>query len=119
MGIAADYGGRLGKFNVKEGTIARLLTGYPSHSFVVDRNEARELFNDVGVPKKALAELGEELRRFGERGLRGKDGPFNFYFTSELEEKNVEEKHPRRSGKSEAKEGKENAENGDRGAPDE
>lgn len=65
MLIASDYGERLtrrGK-NAKEGAIGRLVGGYPSHEFVIDREEACELFHQVRElteQELALAELVEE-----------------------------------------------------------
>lgn len=48
--IAQEYGDRLSTTNVSRGTIERLLSSYPSHEFVIDRDEARELFNRVEIP---------------------------------------------------------------------
>jgi hypothetical protein len=45
--ISQEYGDRLRGPNVKKGTIEKLLGGYPSHEFVIDREEARELFERV------------------------------------------------------------------------
>ena len=52
MLIGYDYGERLNnKFkNLKAGALQKLTTGYPSHSFVIDRKEARDLFKDVDRP---------------------------------------------------------------------
>lgn len=52
--ISSEYGNRLRTPNVKEDTVARLAGGYPSHDFVIDRREARELFADVRVPSDDL-----------------------------------------------------------------
>ena len=64
MEIAAQYGQRLGKFNPKANSISKLLTGYPSHNFVIDRQEAETLFKNVEPPKEILREFGEYLRRY-------------------------------------------------------
>ncbi len=113
MGIAAEYGGRLGKFNVKKDTIPTLLNGYPSHSFVIDRREARELFKNVDIPKESIAKCGEDLRQFGEDRVF-KNQPIHFYFTPESnisfgeeKEKNDAKKHSQRSRKSKARKSKE------------
>ncbi|MFG6458724.1 SDH family Clp fold serine proteinase [Roseateles sp. BYS96W] len=47
--IASEYGRRLNGHgsNLKEGALDDLVAGYPSHSFVIDRKEARQLFNSV------------------------------------------------------------------------
>ncbi len=125
MGIAAEYGERLGKFNLKQGTIPALLTDYPSHGFVIDRREARELFENVEVPKETIRKLGKEFRRFGHRSF--KSSPFHFYYTSEAnisfdeeqeEKKNNGGGNPKSRRKGKAQEGKENAEKGKRGTPE-
>lgn len=47
--IAHEYGRRLDGHgsNLKDGALDTLVAGYPSHSFVIDRKEARDLFNSV------------------------------------------------------------------------
>lgn len=52
MRIAHQYGTRLagGTDNLREDTIDRLVAAYPSHGFVIDRQEAAELFNCVREP---------------------------------------------------------------------
>jgi hypothetical protein len=47
--IAHEYGSRLDGHgsNLKEGALDSLVAGYPSHSFVIDRKEARRLFKSV------------------------------------------------------------------------
>lgn len=52
MGIALAYGERLKKKseNLKDGTLNKLIVGYPAHGFVIDRSEARELFEKVSSP---------------------------------------------------------------------
>ncbi len=59
MNVARDYGDRLlsvGK-NPKDKTLEKFITGYPSHTFVVDRDEATKLFNRVTTPEKVDEEL--------------------------------------------------------------
>lgn len=55
MKIAEQYGDRLNARaqNLKEHALARLLTAYPSHGFVIDFKEARELFLRVRQPREA------------------------------------------------------------------
>lgn len=49
MNISQQYGDRLGAKggNILDGTVARLTAAYPSHSFVIDREEAKGLFKNV------------------------------------------------------------------------
>lgn len=55
MQIAHEYGSRLDKYssNLQEGALNRLIVKYPSHEFVIDRKEAKELFKKVGKPSNA------------------------------------------------------------------
>ena len=60
--IAHQYGERLvssaGKAsNVKDGTLLKLVAEYPSHEFVIDITEARELFKTVREPTREEAAL--------------------------------------------------------------
>jgi hypothetical protein len=65
MQITHEYGERLDghSSNLKEGSLDKLVAGYPSHSFVIDRKEARELFRRVGPPSRAEADLCNILWR--------------------------------------------------------
>lgn len=88
--IAWEYGRRLEAWskNLKDRSLAKLITGYPSHEFVIDRQEAETLFNDVEVPlpdELNLTELlrgdslrgaggGNDIRYLGSGGERPKDG---------------------------------------------
>lgn len=60
--IAYAYGERLNAYskNLLPGALARLVTSYPSHGFVIDRKEARELFECIRAP----GEIEEQLGRF-------------------------------------------------------
>ncbi len=62
MHIAGDYGERLKTKNLKERSLARLMEGYPSHSFVIDRHEAAELFERVRPPNAEETDLAECLK---------------------------------------------------------
>jgi hypothetical protein len=55
MSIAHEYGLRLNASSkiLKEGMLDALVANYPSHSFVIDRKEASELFNNVESPTSA------------------------------------------------------------------
>ena len=54
--IAKEYGKRIAR-NVKGDAVSKLLLDYPSHDFVIDPVEARELFEDVEEPIASLQEL--------------------------------------------------------------
>jgi hypothetical protein len=58
MRIASEYGERLGKENLLEGGLNRLVAAYPTHGFVIDRTEAKEIFKSVQKPSEKLAGLG-------------------------------------------------------------
>jgi hypothetical protein len=62
--IASEYATRLGKGNLKEGALHRLVEGYPAHGFVIDKKEARELFTVVEEPNEDLLELGRVTRSY-------------------------------------------------------
>lgn len=48
--IAYHYGQRLSNGNLHPGALNKLISGYPSHGFVIDREEAEELFLSVRAP---------------------------------------------------------------------
>jgi len=52
MQIACDYGERLNEVSksLRKDALIRLVGSYPSHGFVIDRKEAKELFNNVQAP---------------------------------------------------------------------
>lgn len=63
--IARHYGERLDKQSkcLKEGALNKLITGYPTHGFVIDRAEARTLFKSVTAPdhdEKLLCDFFKE-----------------------------------------------------------
>ncbi|MEC4239164.1 SDH family Clp fold serine proteinase [Pseudomonas sp. DSV-1] len=67
MRIAVEYGNRLAKgcggVNLKPDAINLLTTGYPSHGFVIDRDEASEtIFNTVSKPSPELIAIAEGLQ---------------------------------------------------------
>ena len=45
----------------KKGTVEKLVADYPSHSFVIDDVEARELFENVDAPDETLEEMARNL----------------------------------------------------------
>lgn len=54
MKVAKEYGERLSKGgkNLEDDTLEKLINGYPSHGFVIDREEAKELFKNVRRPNE-------------------------------------------------------------------
>ncbi|RSV15179.1 hypothetical protein CA235_09595 [Sphingomonas sp. ABOLF] len=54
--IAYEYGTRLVAHskNASEEAVRRLVYGYPAHNFIIDSDEADELFNNVEVPRDEL-----------------------------------------------------------------
>ena len=61
MRIAEDYGRRLHTSNVKDDTIRKLVYEYPAHGFVLDREEATNLFEKVRPPTPAEVELAKQI----------------------------------------------------------
>lgn len=62
MRIASAYGERLGKGNLVDGGLKRLVAAYPTHGFVIDRTEAKAIFKSVDKPSKELLDLGGMMR---------------------------------------------------------
>jgi hypothetical protein len=62
--IAQEYGFRLNNGNLKEGNLETLISGYPSHSFVIDREETKNLFNNVSNLTGELREISNICRHF-------------------------------------------------------
>ncbi|WP_445289465.1 SDH family Clp fold serine proteinase [Variovorax atrisoli] len=64
--IANDYGERLNEKakNLKDGALKKLIHSYPAHGFVIDRAEARKLFERVDPPTPAEAEFGLPVNNF-------------------------------------------------------
>lgn len=61
MKVAKEYGDRLSKGgkNLQDNTLETLINGYPSHGFVIDREEAKDLFKNVRRPnEKESAMIG-------------------------------------------------------------
>lgn len=64
ISIALAYGERLNAYgkNLKRSALQKLVMGYPSHGFVIDRKEAGTLFNSVKHPCDFEKELSEYVR---------------------------------------------------------
>jgi len=58
MQVAEEYGNRLNRSNISADAIRRLSRGYPSHDFVIDRDEAQKLLPNV---RECSAEEGQLL----------------------------------------------------------
>jgi hypothetical protein len=56
LDIATEYGRRLAKYscNAVNHTVDHLVKCYPSHDFIIDKDEASELFHRVGEPSENL-----------------------------------------------------------------
>ena len=55
--MAREYARRIDRGNLKPGALDRLVSGYPSHDFVIDREEARDLYQRVRPPSPDEAAL--------------------------------------------------------------
>jgi len=65
MEIAEEYGDRLNsRDNLKPDALHRLIYGYPSHSFVIDRREAEQfIFQSVRKPKEQEEQVALHLHK--------------------------------------------------------
>lgn len=73
LNITKSYGTRLNsksKTLIKTSYIDFLLSGYPDHGFVIDRDEAKIIFKDVREPTPSLILLADAL---GDKALYPKD----------------------------------------------
>ncbi len=61
--VAYEYGKRLAQVggNISVGSINKLVHDYPSHDFVIDKLEARSLFNQIADPTPDMYELASKL----------------------------------------------------------
>jgi hypothetical protein len=59
MMIGQRYGERLDRGNLQAGALEKLVAGYPSHEFIIDREEAERLFCQVRPPSEAETGLAE------------------------------------------------------------
>jgi hypothetical protein len=65
MMVAVQYGGRLNRGNLRENALDALVASYPSHGFIIDREEARQLFHLVRTPSEAELKLAQILEETG------------------------------------------------------
>jgi hypothetical protein len=63
--VALEYGSRLIETggNMHPGGLLRLVSGYPSHGFVIDRKEAKSIFRSVERPDQALRTIGRTITK--------------------------------------------------------
>jgi hypothetical protein len=81
--IASEYGDRLDAGNLKPGALAKLLAGYPSHGFVIDRAEAGTIFSNISEPTDIIQELGDSVSFLYEYWLDRE--PYTYYLGSRNE----------------------------------
>lgn len=93
MLIAQNYGIRLARSNLKEEALDRLIAEYPTHDFVIDREEAETLFHRVREPTKEEAEMACLLRPLIQTWLRGPTRTIIEHLSSKLEKEEDEENH--------------------------
>jgi hypothetical protein len=82
MRIALEYGNRLGKANLKEKALERLVNRYPAHGFVIDQKEAEELFKKIEKPNEDLIRLGEITRHWWLDDHLTAEAPFILFLTT-------------------------------------
>lgn len=82
MKIALEYGKRLGKSNLSEKSLGRLVGSYPAHGFVIDKKEAKELFETVEEPNEDLIRLGEIARYWWVNDHLTADEPLILFLTT-------------------------------------
>ena len=66
MSIAEEYGKRLVRVgaNLRDPkSLTKLIDGYPSHEFVIDHTEARDIFRKIELPSESEAKLAATLHR--------------------------------------------------------
>jgi hypothetical protein len=75
LNVALQYGLRLARVskNASISTVFHLVEHYPSHDFIIDNEEAGELFENVEDPSEQLYDL---LATLGERAYIEQDSPF-------------------------------------------
>lgn len=94
MRIASEYATRLGKGNLKDGALDKLVTGYPAHGFVIDRKEAKDLFKEVEKPSDDLLTIGEIARQWWNDEFLTAERPLLLYLTTPAVLADEEEDQP-------------------------
>jgi len=84
--ISAEYGERITRNrsanNVKDGGLERLLAKYPSHGFVIDKTEGRDIFRKIDDPTDAQQDFVDFWNDYAQRYIYG-DNAFTGYFCNE------------------------------------
>jgi hypothetical protein len=79
--VSVQYGSQLNNGNLKDDSVERLVAGYPSHSFVIDRREAKELFKIVDEPSEKFRALS--VSRQSTENMLTADMPAIMFLNSE------------------------------------
>lgn len=81
MEIAFAYGARLNEKsnNLRVDGLKQLVTGYPSHGFVIDRKEARNIFINVEKPEGVALQLSKALFSAMEKNTNSRSPEVNIY----------------------------------------
>jgi hypothetical protein len=88
MSIAHEYGQRLRRVskNFSLETLDRIVSGYPSHGFVIDRAEMSQLFLNTRHATKKERALVELLGQLAYEPVDAEDGPYVEFLNEELKE---------------------------------
>lgn len=93
MQIGYDYGNRLNDTtkSLKPDALKSLVSGYPSHRFVIDRKEASVLFKNVEAPDESTTSLYLKAREIVENIPYQRPDPIILDFANLPEEEHVDE----------------------------
>lgn len=94
MRIMEEYALRIQSSNVKDDTIARLIASYPDHGFVIDRREAKTLFERVRLPTPHELQLSSLIERSDDIAARTRNGEATIAFLCSQPEAPVAEAKP-------------------------
>ena len=88
LGIARDYGRLLAAKSLNlagkpEDSLEQLVSHYPSHSFIIDRDEAKKLFKSVRPPSSTEDELLQALGAIGRWPVGQLEEPIVQFISSE------------------------------------
>jgi hypothetical protein len=93
MMIAENYGTRLARSNLQEESLSRLIADYPTHDFVIDRDEAGDLFQRVRAPTSEEERLAQLLRPLVGAWLRSGGRTIIEHLSSKKVKASEEEQH--------------------------
>ena len=96
IGIAQQYGELLNEMtkSLKQGALATLIAGYPSHGFVIDRKEAAKLFNHIYKPCGTLRSVFEAVLPYCFDFNRLGSNPIVFNFKPETTQEKPNDDEP-------------------------